>query len=135
MHDRRVFLKSAAAAASVLAISSAPLAFATGNAEYINIVFTKANPGRWAGKEGLHVPQVTVTGSKVMVVTPHPMSDQHFIVRHTLVLGDGTYAGETTFTHADKPESSFELPAGYKGKIFVTSFCNLHDFWLAETMV
>ncbi len=67
--------------------------------------------------------------------TKHPMSSEHFIVRHTLVLADGTTVGAKTFTPADKPESSYELPAGYKGKITATSFCNQHDFWLSEMTV
>lgn len=62
------------------------------------------------------------------------MSDKHFIVRHTLVLEDGTYVGATTFTPADKTESSYELPAGYKGKVYTTCFYNQHDFWLTETL-
>lgn len=134
MYDRRDFLKTAAAA-SVIALSASPLAFASDAPEFTNIIFTKDNPGRWAGKEGSHAPQVTVTGSKVSVVTKHPMSEAHYIVRHTLVLGDGTFVGAMTFTPSDKPESGYELPAGYKGKIHVTSACNLHDFWLTETMV
>jgi superoxide reductase len=134
MHDRRDFLKTAAAA-SVIAFTAAPLSFAAGSAEYTDIIYTKDNPGKWAGKEGSHVPQVTVTGSKVGVVTKHPMSEAHYIVRHTLILEDGTFVGGTTFTPEDKPESSYELPAGYKGKITATSFCNLHDFWLNEVMV
>ncbi len=134
MHDRRIFLKTAAAA-SLIAFTSVPLAFSAGTTEYTNIIFTKDNPGKWAGKEGIHVPQVTISGSKVDVVTNHPMSDAHFIVRHTLVLENGTFVGAATFTPADKPESSYELPAGYKGKIHVTSFCNLHDFWLTEVTV
>lgn len=135
MTDRRDFLKTAAAAASLLTLTSARLAFASEGSSYANIIYTKDNPGKWAGKEGSHAPQVTVNGSTVAVMTKHPMSADHFIVRHTLVLEDGTFVGGKTFTPADKPESSFELPAGYKGKIHVTSFCNLHDFWLAETMV
>lgn len=134
MSNRRDFLKTAAAT-SVLAFASAPLALAATSADFTNIIYTKANPGRWAGKEGLHVPQVSVSGGKVAVVTNHPMSQAHYIVRHTLVLGDGTFIGAKTFTPADKPESSYMLPAGYKGKIVVTSFCNLHDFWLTETQV
>ena len=134
MHDRRDFLKTTAVAASVLAISSVPQAFAAGTAMYTNIIYTKDNPGRWADVVKTHSPEVTVTGSKVAVVTKHPMSDKHFIVRHTLVLGDGTYIGATTFTPADKPEYSYELPAGFKGKFYVTSFCNQHDFWLVEMM-
>ena len=134
MYDRRDFLKTTVAAASVLAISSVPRAFAAGKAPYTNVIFTKDNPGYWAGKEGSHAPEVTVTGSKVAIVTKHPMSDKHFIVRHSLVLEDGTFVGGTTFTPADKPESSYELPAGYKGKVHATSFCNQHDFWLTEMM-
>ena len=134
MHDRRIFLKTAAAA-SVLAFTTSPLAFSAETAEYLNIIYTKDRPGKWSGKQGIHVPQVTINGSKVDVVTDHPMSDAHFIVRHTLVLGDGTFVGGATFTPADKPESSYELPEGYKGKIHVTSFCNLHDFWLTEATV
>ena len=135
MYDRRDFLKTTAVAASVLAMSSVPRVFAAETSKNTNLIFTKDNLGRWAGKEGLHLPQVTVTGNKVAVVTKHPMSNEHFIVRHTLVLADGTYVGSKTFTPADKPESSYELPAGYKGKFSVTSFCNLHDFWLTETTV
>jgi superoxide reductase len=135
MHDRRDFLKTTAAAASVLAISTVPRAFAAETAQYTNIIYTKDNPGRWAEKVASHAPEVTVKGSIVTAVTKHPMSEAHFIVRHTLILEDGTYHGSMTFIPTDKPESTYELPAGYKGKIRVTSFCNIHDFWLTETMV
>jgi superoxide reductase len=131
MHDRRDFLKTTAAAASLMAMSSLPLAVAA-DMKFKNIIYTQEDPGRWEGKQGLHVPQVKVTGSKVAVVTKHPMSNDHFIVRHTLVLANGTYVGSKAFTPADKPESEYTLPSGYKGKFYVTSFCNLHDFWLAE---
>jgi superoxide reductase len=132
MQDRRDFLKTTAATASLLAISSLPQSAAAADMKFKNIIYTQADPGRWEGKQGAHVPQVTVTGLKVAVVTKHPMSNEHFIVRHTLVLANGTYIGSKTFTPKDKPESEYELPAGYKGKFYVTSFCNLHDFWLAE---
>ncbi len=135
MNDRRTFLKASAAAVSLMTFTIVPQANASSFAGYTNIIHTKDNPGRWAGKEAIHVPQVEVIGSKVSLVTEHPMSDAHFIVRHTLVLEDGTFIGAKTFFPADKPESSYELPAGYKGKIFATSFCNLHDFWLNETIV
>lgn len=134
MNERRIFLKTAATA-SVVAFAATPLAFAAGNTDYTNIIYTTDNPGKWKGKAAIHVPQVTVTGTKVDLVTTHPMSEAHFIVRHTLILEDGTYLGAATFTAEDKPESSYELPAGYNGKIYATSFCNLHDFWLTETMV
>lgn len=136
MYDRRDFLKTTAAAVSVMALTKASFALAADSAEYKNVIFTKDVPGKWAGKEGIHVPMVTVEGNKVTIATTkHPMSEQHFIVRHTLVLGDGTFVGATTFTHTDKPESTYELPSGFKGKIHATSFCNLHDFWLNDTVV
>ncbi len=134
MNDRRLFLKTAAAA-SLITFTTGSRVFASNTTEYTNIIHTKNNPAIWSGKEGIHVPQLTVTGSKVVVVTKHPMSAAHYIVRHTLILGDGTFLGGMTFTPDDKPESSYELPAGYKGKIHATSFCNLHDFWLNEASV
>jgi len=134
MIDRRDFLKTTLAFTSALALTSAPRAFAADCPKYTNIIYTKDNPGKWADKVGSHAPQVTVTGSKVAVVTKHPMSNEHFIVRHTLVLEDGTYVGSAVFTPNDKPESSYDLPTGFKGKFYVTSFCNLHDFWLTETL-
>ncbi|WP_028581395.1 desulfoferrodoxin family protein [Desulfogranum japonicum] len=134
MQDRRNFLKTAAAV-SLVTIAGSSASFASENGKYTNIIFTEKNTGKWAGKEKSHVPQVTVTGNKVTVVTPHPMSKAHFIVRHTLVLEDGTFVGAKTFSADDKPESNYELPMDYKGKIIVTSFCNLHDLWIAETMI
>lgn len=135
MYDRRDFLKTTAAAVSVMAFTSAPLALAAGSPENKNIIFTKDAPGKWAGKADIHAPQVTVAGDKVTLFTNHPMSESHFIVRHTLVLADGTYVGGQAFTADDKPESTYDLPAGYKGRICATSFCNLHDFWLTDTEV
>jgi len=135
MQDRREFLKTTALTASVLAVGSVSQALATESPAYLNVVYSKDNPGKWAAKVGSHAPEVTVEGSKVTVVTKHPMSAAHFIVRHTLVLADGTPLGATTFTPTDTPESSYELPAGYSGKIMATSFCNRHDFWVSEAMV
>jgi len=134
MNDRRDFLKTAAAV-SLLTLTSSRLAFASEDTSFTNIIYTKDNPGRWPDKVGSHVPEVTVQGSSVTMVTKHPMSEAHHIVRHSLVLEDGTYVGGTPFTPKDKPESSYELPAGYKGKIYATSFCNLHDFWLRVVTV
>lgn len=135
MNNRRDFLKTTAAVTSVLAISSVSKVFATETSPYKNIIYTAKNPGKWDGKQGSHAPKLTVNGGKVNAVTQHPMSTAHYIVRHTLVLEDGTFIGSKTFAPTDKPESSYELPTGYKGKFYVTSFCNLHDFWLTEAQV
>jgi superoxide reductase len=135
MIERRDFLKGSAVAVSALALGVGSNAFASEGAMYSGIVYTKDNPGQWSAKVGSHAPEVKVEGGKVMVKTSHPMSEAHFIVRHTLVLADGTVVGAATFTPKDKPASSYDLPAGYKGKVYATSFCNLHDFWLTETAV
>jgi superoxide reductase len=100
-----------------------------------NLFYTKENPGHWASKVGSHAPILEVSGSKVKLKTPHPMSEDHFIVRHTLLLSDGTLVGDRTFTASDTPSSEYELPMGYKGKILGTSFCNQHDLWLVEAFV
>ncbi|MEA2116732.1 MAG: desulfoferrodoxin family protein [Thermodesulfobacteriota bacterium] len=134
MTNRRDFLKTTAVAASVMALGSTSTVFAS-SAPYAGVVYTKDQPGQWAKKVATHAPAVTVEGAMVSLVTTHPMSEAHYIVRHTVVLADGTFVGGKTFSAADKPESSFELPAGYKGKAYATSFCNKHDMWLTEFTV
>ncbi len=135
MTDRRDFLKTSAAAATLLAVGTANTSFAAERPAWTGIVYTSDNPGQWAKKVGSHAPEITVDGDRVTIVTRHPMSAAHYIVRHTLVLADGTVVGGTTFTPTDKPESTYTLPAGYRGRLAATSFCNKHDFWLTETSV
>lgn len=67
MNNRRDLLKTTALAASLAAFGSVRRSFAAGKPKYTNIIFTKDDPGRWKGKESIHVPQVTITGSKVVV--------------------------------------------------------------------
>ena len=101
-----------------------------------SIVYTNESPGKWDQKQGSHAPVMTVDGGKVTVKTNHPMSEKHFIVRHTLVLADGSVLGSKTFVGTD-PEavSQYDLPEGYSGLLYATSFCNLHDFWMSETKI
>lgn len=135
MIERRVFLKGAAFAVSALTFGVSTRLFATQSAPFTNVVYTKDNPGKWAAKVKTHAPEVDVDSGKVSVKTIHPMSEEHFIVRHTLVLADGTVVGAATFKPTDKAESSYDLPSGYTGKVYATSFCNKHDFWLTEFAV
>ena len=135
MTDRRVFLKTSAVAVSALALTSARSSFASEGCALPGVIYSKDNPGRWAKKVGSHAPVVTVNGDKIQVETKHPMSDAHFIVRHTLVLADGTVVGDKTFTPRDKPISTYTLPKGYTGEVYATSFCNRHDFWLTKTAI
>ncbi|MBU0960817.1 MAG: twin-arginine translocation signal domain-containing protein [Proteobacteria bacterium] len=135
MTDRRDFLKGSLVAASALVVGSVKIAGAE-VAPYTNIVYTAANPGKWDKKVGSHLPSISVEGNKVTLFTKHGMAEKHFIVRHTLVLADGTVVGAETFTGTSaEAKSSYELPAGYKGVIYATSFCNLHDFWVNEYTV
>lgn len=132
--ERRTFLNSALA--GVAGIALAPrLSQAADMAEWDNIIFTQTDPGHWKGKEKLHVPLVEIKDGKLTVTTPHPMSEAHYIVSHTVVLKGGQLLGRKTFTWKDSPTSTHALPAGYKGKVIVTSTCNQHDWWVKELSI
>lgn len=131
MQERRTFLKASLLLAGGAVISRAGGAFAASTPLPAGIVYTEANQGMWEGKAGSHAPKVVVDGTKVSLATKHPMSEKHFIVRHTLVAADGTVVGARTFFPADaEAASEFEVPAA--GTYYATSFCNLHDFWVTE---
>ena len=132
---RRDFLKGSLAVAAVAA-ASGPALLRGATAFPAGLIYTKDAPGRWAGKEGTHAPKATVEGKIVKVVTPHGMSEKHYIVKHTLMTPEGKVLGEKTFAPTDTAaESSYPLPDGFKGTLWATSFCNLHDFWLTEFTV
>jgi len=126
--QRRDFAKSAivgmAAAAAVTAAARA-----AGDNPDKNVVFTEANPGHWEKVISLHIPQMTTASGKLTVKTPHPQSEVHYIVSHTVVLGDGTFVSRKTFSYRDEPISEHMLPVGYAGEVTVTSTCNQHDYW------
>lgn len=134
MTTRREFIKGSLATAAVLSVATPTIA--SGATIPNGIVFTADNPGKWAKKVGGHLPKIMVSGNKVTVSTKHGMSAAHYIVRHTLVLENGEMLGAQVFQPtAEKAESSYELPAGYKGKIYATSYCNLHDLWMNTATV
>lgn len=96
------------------------------------IIYSKSDQGKWEGKAGSHAPVVKVDGDHVTLVTEHGMSEKHYIVRHTLVTGEGQVIGEKTFYPSDeKAVSTFALN-GHKGQLIATSFCNKHDLWITE---
>jgi superoxide reductase len=98
-----------------------------------NLIYTKEAPGRWAGKEGSHAPKVTLEGGYLKVLTSHPMSEKHYIVKHTLMTPEGKILGEKTFANTDSAaESSYQRPENHNITLWATSFCNMHDFWLTE---
>ncbi|MBU0480455.1 MAG: twin-arginine translocation signal domain-containing protein [Proteobacteria bacterium] len=136
MKDRRDFLKATAAVTAGIVTSRVVPALAYGGSSFpAGVVYTKDNPGKWAGKVGSHAPVVTINGRKVTIETKHPMSEAHFIVRHTLVSSTGEVLGDATFTGTDKKAlSEYEVPAGHSD-LYATSFCNQHDFWVTEFVI
>ncbi|MCA9733382.1 hypothetical protein KC799_14690 [candidate division KSB1 bacterium] len=96
------------------------------------IIYTKDMPGKWEKKVKSHAPVVSVEGDKITLETVHGMSEEHYIVRHTLVTDKGEVVGEKTFYPVDEEAvSTFKLPADAK-VLYATSFCNKHDFWITK---
>ncbi len=156
MNERRSFLKMVAAGpAGALLV---PLFAETGNnspaADYEevagllgrlpdNIIYTEGHQGVWKGKASSHLPIINVEkGENTLTLnlqTKHPMSERHYIVRHTVVNGLGEVLGAKTFHWSDQPLSTHEikLSSGNNkaGELFVMSYCNLHDLWLVHTRI
>jgi len=135
MKDRRTFIKTGMVA--LLGVTAAGPLLAKGNKSqneinFPGLIYTEKQSGKWKLKVDSHLPKISISGSKVSITTDHGMSEIHYIVRHTLVDKDGNVIGSKTFYPTDEPKSSFDIPAGYKGKLFATSFCNKHDFWVKE---
>jgi superoxide reductase len=133
MNDRRDFLKKSGLVAAGMVLARPASALALPEKFPVGIVYTKENPGKWAKKAGSHAPEVEIEGKTVTITTKHPMSRKHYIVRHTLVSADGKVIGSKTFQPSDKEAvSTYELASASGSKLYATSFCNLHDFWLTE---
>lgn len=139
MSNRRAFLKSSLAVAAGMAIGQVSPVSADSVSFPKGVVYTKQNPGKWSKKVAGHLPKVKVEGNKVTVTTTHGMTDEHYIVRHTLVSRNGDVLGEKTFSPSDaEAKSVFELP-NVNSKyvwdtttLYATSFCNKHDLWVTE---
>ncbi len=133
MRDRRDFLKKSVLVATGLVIGTSGKALADSGDYPEGIVYTEKRPGRWAKKVGSHAPKVKVDGLLVTITTEHPMTEKHYIVRHTLVTAEGKVIGDKTFYPSDsKAVSTYELESYHSPKMYATSFCNLHDFWVTE---
>ncbi len=138
MSNRRTFIKTSLLIASGVAVSTA--VFAKGkdkNSKFPGVIYTTKDQGQWEGKAGSHAPKVTIEGSKVTLFTDHGMSERHYIVRHTLVTDKGEVLGSKTFypNVDEEARSTYDLPENYTGKLYATSFCNKHDFWVTEFSV
>ena len=133
MANRRNFLKSGLIIAGGMVIGKTTQALAKIGPLPGGIIYTASDAGQWKKKIGTHAPKVSIEGKTVTVLTPHPMSQKHYIVRHTLVAEDGTVIGAKTFYPTDKKAiSTYTLPDKPGKKLYATSFCNKHDFWMTE---
>ncbi|MFQ5685320.1 MAG: desulfoferrodoxin family protein [Candidatus Scalindua sp.] len=139
MSNRRAFLKSSLAAAAGIAVGQISPVSADSVTFPKGVVYTKQNPGKWSKKVGGHLPKVNVEGNKVTVTTTHGMTDEHYIVRHTIVSRNGDVLGEKTFSPSDaEAKSVFELSGARPINVwdtttlYATSFCNKHDLWVTE---
>lgn len=136
MASRREFLKSTLIIASGVALAKSATAAVSMEGYPAGVIYTSDNAGQWMKKVGVHAPKVSKQGRTLTITTKHGMSEKHYIVRHTLVAADGEVLGAKTFYPDDEdPISTHVLPSGYKGKVYVTSFCNKHDFWMSEITV
>lgn len=136
MPDRRDFLQSSLLFTGGVLFASSRRASAAGEGYPANLFYTAEQPGIWDQKIGSHVPRMTLEDGQVTVFTKHGMSEEHFIVRHTLVGADGSVLGSQTFSPEDEEaRSRYALPEGYRGRLYATSFCNKHDLWLSTLEV
>ena len=142
MSNRRIFLKSSLAVAAGLVVGQVSPVSAKSVSLPKGIVYTRNNPGKWSKKVNGHVPNVKVEGNKVTVTTTHGMTDEHYIVRHTLVSKNGSVLGEKTFSSSDTEAKSVFGLSNVSSKyvwdtttLYATSFCNKHDLWVTEFVV
>ena len=84
MNERRHFLKASLVLAAGVAVGSASRSSASAGAFPPGVIYTAENPGRWGSKVGSHAPVVSREGKTITVTTKHPMSEIHYIVRHSL---------------------------------------------------
>ena len=133
MDNRRNFIKTTLLVAGGLAITHPALAAKKRKLHAKGLIYTKLDSGMWEEKVASHAPIVEIKGNEVTLTTEHGMSDRHYIVRHSLVTESGEVLGTETFYPEDpKAISIHELPSGTKGKLYASSFCNKHDFWVTE---
>ena len=143
--NRRHFLM-----ASSVGIASASAAIAQPAAAYTtlpanpmagHIYFTGGKPGRYSEKTKSHVPDIKIMpanqGVNIKVTTRHEMKGwEHYILKHQLFDRHLNLLAEHMFNpeRDSEPVSEFWL-RDYRGPLFVTSICNKHDLWMAQTSV
>jgi len=91
--------------------------------------YTKANPGKWAGKEATHLPSLEVLPEIIVVKTPHPMAADHYICRHQLRSEEGVILADRIIKPTETPETQFAIQRPSGKVICAFSTCNLHGIW------
>lgn len=101
-------------------------------------VYTKAVPGIWAGKEGTHVPSVTIDNTRMATVScTHAVAEGHWITtlfvedQHGNVIHMEEFMGRGR--EAAQASTSFRVGDGVTS-IIAYSYCNLHDCWSSEAI-
>lgn len=92
-------------------------------------------PGPWADKVGSHTPIAELTEEGVVVTTPHPMTDTHYIVALYLTDQNGAMIDKVQLNPTMNPEAThtFTLPEGVTS-VTPWSLCDDHDLWIGETI-
>ena len=94
------------------------------------IFLTAKHPGRWEGKAGSHAPIVTKIDGGVRVFTKHPMSKEHWIVKHILLDAKFQFLDDKRFDPSKDSEAVSEYKLEHSGTIVALSVCNKHDTWV-----
>ncbi len=141
--ERRQFIRLsvASAGASLIAPTLVQAAATKPATPPGDLYYTKEAPGRWAGKEATHLPNIEVSkvdaGSQIKVITAHEMKGyEHYIVKHVLLDKDYKFIEEHLFDPSKDSlaQSTFTLK-NYSGTLYVLSVCNKHDLWLNSAEV
>ncbi len=109
-----------------------------------NGVYTAAAPGKWAGKEGGHVPTIelaTMGGAPaVKAFVNHVMTAEHWIsgVYFRDQNNNIFFSQELSYTDGDEGVEKgvtvyAQVPAGVTA-VTAYAYCNLHDCWRAEPL-
>ena len=112
-------------------------------------VYSKAAPGKWAGKESSHAPELSIAENKLTISTPHVMCRDHYIMSYQVRNKKGTILSEHLF--AQPPSSTsltassntlrptvidltpFKLTKGEELRVY--SLCNQHGYWVANIFI
>eukprot|EP00958_Prasinococcus_capsulatus_P012252 scaffold1219_cov400-Prasinococcus_capsulatus_cf.AAC.9 len=97
-------------------------------------ILTATEPGKWSGKEGSHVPTVSLTDDgKLKVTLTHGMTageNEHFIQYVYIKTDSGDVADVSVFKPTDSApvEAIFPVPSKATS-VTPFAYCNLHGVW------